>query len=124
MGFLPEMQKLTIQRNRPANDPADFVADKVELPGAREVYFDAENDQMQVGVGTSDREALAKSVRTSQAIERDSLIRNKDQISGLRLPTSVISFSPFWKISSRSRKPKIVKRRSTFANVLGRRFWS
>ena len=74
MVFSPEMQKLTPKRNRPANDPADFVANRVELPGAREVYFDAENDQMQVGVGPSEHEALAKSVRTSQAIERDSLI--------------------------------------------------
>ena len=90
--FLPEMQRSTIQRNRPANDPADFVANRVELPGAREVYFDAENDQMQVGVRVSDHEAVAKSVCTSQAIERDSLICNKDQISGLRLPTNVISF--------------------------------
>ena len=92
MVFLPEMQNLTIQRNRPANDPADFVANRVGLPGAREIFFDAENDQMQVGVGTSDHEALAKSVRMSQAIERDSLIRSKDQTSGLRLPTNVISF--------------------------------
>ena len=66
------MQKLTIQRNRPANDPADFVANRVELPGAREVYFDAENDQIQVDVGLSDHEALVKFVRTSQAIEFDS----------------------------------------------------
>ena len=69
MVLLPEMQKLTIQRNRPANDPADFVANRVELPGAREVHFDAENDQMQVSVGPSDPDALAKFVPTSQAVE-------------------------------------------------------
>ena len=86
------MQKLTIQRNRPANDPADFVANRVELPGAREVYFDAENDQMRVGAGPSGHEALAKFVHTSQATECDPLIWNEDQISGLRLPTSATSF--------------------------------
>ena len=92
MVFLPEMQNFTVQKNRPTNDPADFVANRVELPGGREVHFDAENDQMQVGVGSSDYEAVAKSVCASQAIERDSLIWHKDQNSGLRLPTNVISF--------------------------------
>ena len=92
MVFLPEMQNFTVQRNRPANDPADFVANRMELPGEGEVYFDAENDQMQVGVGTSDHEAVAKSVCASRDTERDSLILNKGQISGLKLPTNVISF--------------------------------
>ena len=65
------MQTSTVQKHCQANDPADFVVNRVELPGAKEIYFDAEKDQMHVGAGPSDREALAEFVRTSQAIECD-----------------------------------------------------
>ena len=65
------MQNLTIQKHRPVNDPADFVAKRMELPGVSAVYFDAEEDQMQVGAGPSGHEALAKFVRTSQSIMYD-----------------------------------------------------
>lgn len=66
------MQKFTIQRNRPVNDPADFVANRVELPGAREVHFDAENDQMRVGAGPSGHETLVKFVHAFPATQCDS----------------------------------------------------
>ena len=59
------METRTLQVRRPPNDPADFVANRVKLPGVTEIQYDAEIDQMQVGARPSDYRALAESVRAS-----------------------------------------------------------
>ena len=52
----------------PPNDPADYVANRVNFPGVTTVQYDAETDQMQVGARPSDYGPLAESVRTHQAV--------------------------------------------------------
>lgn len=115
------MKSFNIQNRRPPNDPADFVANRVNLPGVAEVEYDAENDQMQVGRRASDHGAVAESVYIYSAIKTVMLIRSPDQIVGPALQKSAISSSLSWKNSNRSRKLGLAGKRSTFATVLGRR---
>ena len=63
------MELLTILNHHPPNDPADFVANRVKLPGVTEIKYDAEKDQMQVGTRASDLGALAESVHMQEALE-------------------------------------------------------
>ncbi len=56
------MELLTIQNRHPPNDPADFVANRVKLPGVTEIQYDAEKDQMQVGTRDCDPGAPTESV--------------------------------------------------------------
>ena len=64
----------TIQDRRPPNDPADFIANRVEFPGVTEVQYNAEMDQMQVGARASDYGAIVESVPTYHTARIISLI--------------------------------------------------
>ena len=87
------MELITIQNHRPPNNPADFVANRVEFPGVTEIQYDAERGQMQVGAKLSDTEALAESVHIDKAVKHSNADLSKDQIHGRTSQTSATSFS-------------------------------
>ena len=87
------MSLLTIQNHRPPNDPADFVANRVEFSGVTEIKYDTEKDQMQVGAKLSDTEALAESVHIAKAVKHSNTNLSKGQIHGRTSQTSATSSS-------------------------------
>ena len=88
------MEALTIQSHHPPNDPADFVANRVALPGVTNIQYDAETDQMQVGLRPSNHGSLAAWVYQNRAGEIVALTRNEGRTAGWMLWKSATGSSP------------------------------